>query len=90
MRILIAEDDAVSRKILEVSLARWGHEVELTSDVDLAHPSSPEEALDLVAPEARGRSHAYSLPARVRGTQLVGLAPSSIHFLIVAACAVVR
>jgi diguanylate cyclase (GGDEF)-like protein len=27
MRVLIAEDDAVSRKILEASLRRWGHEV---------------------------------------------------------------
>ncbi len=27
MRVLVAEDDAVSRKILEASLRRWGHEV---------------------------------------------------------------
>ncbi len=27
MRVLVAEDDAVSRKILESSLRRWGHEV---------------------------------------------------------------
>jgi len=27
MRVLVAEDDAVSRKILEASLRRWGHDV---------------------------------------------------------------
>jgi len=32
MRILIAEDDAVSRRALEAKLNRWGHEVTVTSD----------------------------------------------------------
>jgi len=32
MRILIAEDDLVSRKMLEATLARWGYEVIVTSD----------------------------------------------------------
>ena len=32
MRILIAEDDPVSRKVLETTLLRWGHEVVITCD----------------------------------------------------------
>ena len=32
MRILIAEDDPVSRRVLEVCLLKWGHEVVVTSD----------------------------------------------------------
>jgi DNA-binding response OmpR family regulator len=32
MRILIAEDDLVSRKMLEATLTRWGYEVIITSD----------------------------------------------------------
>jgi len=32
MRILIAEDDMVSRRVLEVTLQKWGHEVVVTCD----------------------------------------------------------
>jgi PleD family two-component response regulator len=32
MRILIAEDDAVSRRLLEAKLAKWGYEVVVTCD----------------------------------------------------------
>ena len=32
MRILIAEDDTASRRLLQASLARWGYEVIVTSD----------------------------------------------------------
>jgi DNA-binding response OmpR family regulator len=32
MRILIAEDDSVSRRVLETTLVRWEHEVVVTSD----------------------------------------------------------
>lgn len=32
MKILIAEDDAVSRRILEAYLRKWGHDVVVTSD----------------------------------------------------------
>ena len=32
MKILIAEDDRMSRTLLERNLTRWGHEVELTTD----------------------------------------------------------
>jgi DNA-binding response OmpR family regulator len=36
MRILIAEDDLVSRRMLEATLAKWGHEVIVTTDGDAA------------------------------------------------------
>ena len=32
MRILIAEDEAVSRRVLEATLKKWGHEVVVTCD----------------------------------------------------------
>ena len=32
MRILIAEDDAVSRRVLETTLVKWGYEVVVTTD----------------------------------------------------------
>ena len=32
MRILIAEDDMVSRRILQMTLAKWGHEVIIAPD----------------------------------------------------------
>src|SRR5664280_1844631 len=32
MRILIAEDDAVSRRILEATLTKWDYEVVVTTD----------------------------------------------------------
>lgn len=35
-RILIADDDAVSRKVLQAKLARWGYEVETAADGDEA------------------------------------------------------
>jgi DNA-binding response OmpR family regulator len=36
MRILIAEDDLVSRRMLEATLIRWGYEVLVTSDGEAA------------------------------------------------------
>lgn len=36
MRILIAEDDLVSQRMLEATLAKWGHEVVVTGDGDAA------------------------------------------------------
>ncbi len=32
MRVLIADDDAANRRLLEVTLARWGYQAELTRD----------------------------------------------------------
>ena len=36
MRILIAEDDMVSRRVLEATLVKWGHEVVVASDGNTA------------------------------------------------------
>ena len=36
MRILIAEDDMVSRRVLQLTLTNWGHEVVMTTDGDEA------------------------------------------------------
>lgn len=36
MRVLIAEDDAISRRVLEVFLRRWGYEVEPAENGDAA------------------------------------------------------
>jgi len=36
MRVLIAEDDLVSRRMLEATLIRWGYEVVVTSDGEAA------------------------------------------------------
>lgn len=32
MKILIAEDDGVSRRVLETRLEKWGHQVVITKD----------------------------------------------------------
>ena len=37
MEILVAEDDLVSRRALEASLARWGHPVVIVSDGSAAY-----------------------------------------------------
>ena len=34
MRILIAEDDAISRRLLQVALVKWGYEVVVTGNGD--------------------------------------------------------
>lgn len=60
MRILVAEDDSVSRKLLEVSLRKWSHEPELVEDGDAAwaalqRPDRPPLAvLDLMMPGLSG------------------------------------
>lgn len=60
MRILIAEDDPVSRRVLEATLRRWGHEVEVTCNgaeawERLQEPSAPRVAiLDWMMPEVDG------------------------------------
>jgi sigma-B regulation protein RsbU (phosphoserine phosphatase) len=50
MRILIAEDDAVSRRVLEATLLKWNYEVVVTSDGSqaleaLKKPDAPSLAL---------------------------------------------
>ena len=60
MKILIAEDDPVSRQILEKTLVNWGHEVVVTSDgkaawAALSLPDAPLLAiLDIMMPEIDG------------------------------------
>jgi DNA-binding response OmpR family regulator len=60
MKILIAEDDLVSRKMLEATLVRWGYEVVVTSDgaealKSLKEPDAPKVAiLDWMMPGLDG------------------------------------
>ncbi|HUU00892.1 MAG TPA: response regulator [Myxococcota bacterium] len=60
MRILIAEDDSVSRRLLEVLLERWEHKVVSCADgteawVELQKPDHPRLAiLDWMMPEIDG------------------------------------
>jgi len=60
MRILIAEDDPVSRRILEGTLINWGYEVEVTMDgaaawAALQRKDAPALAvLDIMMPEMDG------------------------------------
>jgi sigma-B regulation protein RsbU (phosphoserine phosphatase) len=60
VRILIAEDDAVSRRLLEASLPRWGYEVVTTGDGQAAwealqRPDAPRLALlDWMMPHLPG------------------------------------
>lgn len=43
MKILIAEDDPVSRRVLEATLARWGYELVVTSDGEQARAALEAE-----------------------------------------------
>jgi CheY-like chemotaxis protein len=58
--VLIAEDEAASRRLLEATLRRWGHEVEVTVDGDeawaaLQRPGAPSVAiLDWMMPGVPG------------------------------------
>jgi CheY-like chemotaxis protein len=60
VRVIIAEDDAVSRKILETLLRKWGHEVTTTRDGEAAwnvlrEPGAPPLAiLDIMMPGIDG------------------------------------
>jgi DNA-binding response OmpR family regulator len=60
MKVLIAEDDVVSRRVLEVMVARWGYEVVLAGDGEAAwqilqQDSPPEIALlDWIIPGLDG------------------------------------
>jgi sigma-B regulation protein RsbU (phosphoserine phosphatase) len=60
LRVLIAEDDAVSRRILETLLRKWGYEVTTTLDGDAAwevlqEPNAPSLAiLDIMMPGIDG------------------------------------
>jgi len=60
MKILIAEDDLVSRKMLEATLNRWGYDIVITSDGEAAwkalqEPDAPRLAiLDWMMPGLDG------------------------------------
>jgi phosphoserine phosphatase RsbU/P len=60
VRILIAEDDLVSRRVLELTLKNWGHEVAVTCDgneawEELRRPGAPALAiLDWMMPGIDG------------------------------------
>jgi len=69
MKILIAEDDPVSRRVLEATLSKWGFEVTSTSNGSeaweaIAAPQAPRLAiLDWMMPELDG----VEVCRRVRG-----------------------
>ena len=81
MRVLIAEDDAVSRRILETFLRNWGHEVVTTFDGEEAWqamrgPDAPALAiLDVMMPGVDG----LEVCRRVR--KLAGATPPYIILL---------
>jgi phosphoserine phosphatase RsbU/P len=60
MKILIAEDDAVSRRLLQAALAKWGYEVVVTANgkeawAALQQPDAPSLLiLDWLMPEMDG------------------------------------
>ena len=60
MRILIAEDDAISRRLLQAALVKWGYEVIVTTNGDeawraLQEPDAPSLAiLDWLMPGQDG------------------------------------
>ena len=60
MRILIAEDDPVSRRVLEGTLSKWGYEVLVTQDgaaaLDVLQGADPPALaiLDIMMPEMDG------------------------------------
>ncbi|MDD5558294.1 response regulator transcription factor [Candidatus Methylomirabilis sp.] len=83
MRILIAEDSLVSRRLLEATLKRWGHEVITTSDgseawqVLEASEAPPLAILDWVMPKMDGPE----LCRRIRQTQEI----SSMYVILLTA-----
>lgn len=60
MRILIAEDEPISRRMLEASLLKWGHEVVVTTNgaeawAEFQKADAPSLAiLDIMMPEING------------------------------------
>lgn len=74
MRVLIAEDDPVSRRVLQSSLLKWGYEVEVASDGTeawdtLQSESAPRLAvLDWMMPGMDGPQICAALRNRNEGT----------------------
>jgi CheY-like chemotaxis protein len=83
MRILIAEDDRVSRHVLLTMLVKWGYNVVAVNDgaqalMELHKPDAPHIALlDWMMPELDG----YEVVKRVRGA--VSLTPT--YFILLTA-----
>jgi len=83
MRILIAEDSLVSRRLLETTLKRWGHEVIATPDGSEAwqvlqtNEAPPFAIVDWVMPKMEGPE----LCRRIRQTQ----GTSSMYIILLTA-----
>ena len=77
MRILIAEDELVSRRLLESTLKKWGHEVVVTCDGEeawkrLQEPDAPDLAiLDWVMPGKEGPEICRKIRATDRSTYVI-------------------
>ena len=77
MRVLIAEDDPVSRRILERLLQKWGYEVLVTTDGDeawgaLQSAEAPDLALlDIMMPKTDGLEICRRLRALNRRTYVL-------------------
>ena len=77
MRVLIAEDDPVSRRILERLLRKWGYEVLVTTDGDeawvaLQSAEAPDLALlDIMMPRMDGLEICCRLRALNRRTYVI-------------------
>ena len=84
MKILVAEDDPVSRRLLEVSLQRWGHEPQLAADGDTAwaalqRPDRPLLAvLDFMMPVMNGLEVAAQCRLRFPGLKILMLTGSPV------------
>ena len=74
MRLLIAEDDRITRRFLEHSLGRWGYDVVVTSDGDaawrvLSQPDPPPLAiLDWMMPGMDGIEICRKVRAKTAAT----------------------
>ena len=76
MRILVAEDDPVIRRLLEVTLTGWGYELQMTSDGRTAcaalegDEAPPLALLDWMLPEMDGLAICRQVRAKLAGKAL--------------------